>query len=90
MSALRLIEEIRLGMNKPTYKAFINIEKAFDTIRQQKMFEVLKKIGIEYRNRLIQNLYKMKQKKSKFEITKQKRKSGKENDSDVLYFSTPI
>lgn len=57
--ALRLIIERRLERNRKTYIAFVDIEKAFDSFKWDKMFEVLKKVGISYRDwKVMWSLYK--------------------------------
>lgn len=57
--ALKLIIEKRMEMNMKTFIAFIDIEKAFDNVKWDKMFQILKAIGINYRDRrVIWNLYR--------------------------------
>lgn len=59
---LRLIIEGRIKKNQDTYMAFVDLEKAFDNVKWTKMFEILKKIGLNYRERrLIYNIYKQQQ-----------------------------
>ena len=56
---LRLILEDRMKKNRPTVLAFVDLEKAFDNVNWNKLFEILKTTGIKYRERrLIYNLYK--------------------------------
>ena len=56
---LRLIVEGRLKKNKPTYLAFIDLEKAFDNVDWNIMFSLLKKLGFKYRDRrTIANMYR--------------------------------
>ena len=57
--ALRLIMESRYKKGKDTYMAFVDIEKAFDNVKWNKMFEILKETGIKFNERrTILNLYK--------------------------------
>lgn len=56
---LKLILEDRMKKNKPTFLAFIDLEKAFDNVEWNKLFEIMKAIGIKYRERrVVHNLYK--------------------------------
>ena len=56
---LRLILEDRIKKNKPTFMAFVDLEKAFDNVDWNKLFEILKMTRIKYRERrVIYNLYK--------------------------------
>lgn len=55
---LRLILEGRQKKGLSTYIAFVDLEKAFDNVNWSKMFRVLKKVGVKYRERrFIHNLY---------------------------------
>lgn len=57
--SLRLIIEKRMVRNKDTYIAFVDLEKAFDSVKWEVMFEILKRIGIKYHDRrIIWELYK--------------------------------
>jgi hypothetical protein len=57
--ALRLVLEKRIDRNKKTYMAFVNLEKASDNVEWNRMFEILKKIGMKYKDRrIIHSLYK--------------------------------
>ncbi|KAI5738724.1 hypothetical protein M8J77_010460 [Diaphorina citri] len=57
--ALRLLLEKQLKKNKETYIAFIDLEKAFDRVEWKKLFEILKEVGLNYKERrAIWNLYK--------------------------------
>ena len=56
---LRLILEDRIRKNRPTFMAFVDLEKAFDNVDWNKLFEILKMVGIKYRDRrVIYNLYR--------------------------------
>ena len=55
---MRIISERYLDMNKEVYACFIDYEKAFDRVNQQKMIESLIAIGIPKRDvKFIRNLY---------------------------------
>ena len=56
---LRLLIEGRLKKNKDTYMASVDLEKSFDNVNWNKMFEILRTIGLRFRDRgIIYNLYK--------------------------------
>ena len=56
---LRLILEDRLRKGKPTFLAFVDWEKAFDSVDWNTLFQILKVAGVKYRERrVILNLYK--------------------------------
>lgn len=49
----------KLKKNQDTFIEFIDLEKAFDIVKRCKMLEILRKIGVSYRARLIvYNMYK--------------------------------
>jgi len=57
--ALRLIIEIRLDVNLPTYIKFIDLEKAFNKVDWFLMFGTFKRRGIDWKDiRIILRLYK--------------------------------
>ncbi|KAL4084163.1 hypothetical protein QTP88_027996 [Uroleucon formosanum] len=58
--ALRIIIEKRIRKDKPTYIAFVDIEKAFDNVNWAIMFKILKRVGTEYTERRL--LFKLYQK----------------------------
>jgi len=60
--ALRIIIEKRIRKDKPTYIAFVDIEKAFDNVNWAIMFKILKRAGIEYTERRL--LFKLYQKET--------------------------
>jgi hypothetical protein len=60
--ALRIIIEKRIRKDKPTYLAFVDIEKAFDNVNWAIKFEILKRAGIEYTERRL--LFKLYQKET--------------------------
>ncbi|KAI5692524.1 hypothetical protein M8J77_008381, partial [Diaphorina citri] len=56
---LRQVIEKRNKKGKPTYISFVDLEKAFDNVNWTKMFELMKKIGINFKDRqIIHSLYK--------------------------------
>ena len=51
--------EARLKKNQDTFIGFVDLEKAFDNVKWCKMFEILRKIGISYKERrVIHSMYK--------------------------------
>ncbi|MGX9339093.1 RNA-directed DNA polymerase, partial [Pantoea dispersa] len=56
---LRLILEDRLRKGKPTFIAFVDLEKAFDNVDWNTLFKIMKEAGVKYRERqVIHNLYR--------------------------------
>ena len=56
--SLKLIIEERMRVGKSTCIAFVDLEKAFDNVEWNKMFDILKKTGLKYKDRrVIYNLY---------------------------------
>ena len=56
---LRMILDKRMAKGKRTYIAYLDLEKAFDKVKWNKLFRILKRIGIRYRDRrLIHMLYR--------------------------------
>lgn len=56
---LRQIWEKRNRKNKTTFLSFVDLEKAFDNVKWKKLFELLKEVGIDFRDRrIIYSLYK--------------------------------
>lgn len=51
--ALRILIENRMLKDKPTYIAFIDLEKAFDSVLWDKMMMMFKVIGVKYKDRRI-------------------------------------
>jgi len=60
--AKRIIIEKRIRKDKPTYIAFVDIEKAFDNVNWAIMFKILKRAGIKYTERRL--LFKLYQKET--------------------------
>lgn len=57
--SLRILIEENMRVDKPLYIAFVDLQKAFDNINWNLMFDILKKIGIEFKDRrMIHSLYK--------------------------------
>ncbi len=55
---LRMLGERSLEVNKEIYVCFIDYEKAFDRVDWRKLMEILRRMGIDYRDRkLISSLY---------------------------------
>ena len=52
VTTLRLIIEARLKKNQDTFIAFVDLEKAFDNVKLCKMYEILRKTGVSYRESL--------------------------------------
>lgn len=58
IGVVRMLCERSLGMNQDVYICFVDFEKAFDRVKWIKMLELLKRIGVDWRDRrLICNLY---------------------------------
>ena len=51
--SLGLIQNGRLRVGKPTFIAFDDLQKAFDTVSWPKLFDILKNKGIKYKERRI-------------------------------------
>lgn len=65
--ALRILLERIMDMNRSTYIAFVDIEKAFDNVKWKTLFKTMSQIGIDWRDRrIIFQLYK--QQKTQIEI----------------------
>jgi len=57
--SLRTLIEKQIEFNNDTFMAFIDLEKAFDTVPWKELFKTLEEIGIDYKDRqLIYNMYK--------------------------------
>jgi len=54
---LRTVIGKRMRISKPTYIAFVDLEKAFDKVDWTIMFSILKRVGIKYKDRRV--IYKM-------------------------------
>ena len=58
IGVMRMLCERSLEFNNEVYVCFVDFEKAFDRVNWKKMMEVLKKLGVDCRNRrIISNLY---------------------------------
>lgn len=56
---LRILLEKQIKRNEDTFIAFVDLEKAFDNVQLNQLFNILEKIGIKYNDRrCIDNLYK--------------------------------
>jgi len=57
--SLRILIEKQIRVNKDVLIAFVDLEKAFDNVNWDKMFNILKRLEITYNDRrVIYNLYK--------------------------------
>lgn len=57
-SYIRLIIETFFRINKPIYIAFVDLGKAFDTIRWDMVFHIMEMISLDFKDRIIiQKLY---------------------------------
>ena len=55
---MQILSECNLEHNQNGYVCFVNFDKAFDRIRWDKLLEILKNIGVDWRDRkLISELY---------------------------------
>ena len=58
IGVMRMLCERSLELNNDVYVCFVDFEKAFDRVNWIKMMEVLKKLGVDWRDRrMICNLY---------------------------------
>jgi hypothetical protein len=56
---LRIMVEKSIHVNKTPYVAFVDLEKAFDTVEWNKLFGLLEKLGIVFNDRrIIHQLHK--------------------------------
>lgn len=52
--------EKQIRRNKETFIAFGDLDKAFDTVQWNELFEILKRLGIKYNDRrFINDIYKI-------------------------------
>lgn len=57
--ALRQVIEKQMKKGKPTFLAFVDLEKAFDNVNWNVLFSILRQTGINFRERrLVYNIYK--------------------------------
>jgi len=58
ISTLRVLTERSLEVDRDVYVSFIDYEKAFNRVDLKKLMRVLRRLGVDYRDRrLIENLY---------------------------------
>ena len=58
IAVMQILSECNLEHNQNGYVCFVNFDKAFDRIRWDKLLEILKNIGVDWRDRkLISELY---------------------------------
>uniref|UniRef100_A0A8D9E3Z3 Craniofacial development protein 2 n=1 Tax=Cacopsylla melanoneura TaxID=428564 RepID=A0A8D9E3Z3_9HEMI len=57
--SLRMLIEESMRIDKPLFIAFVDLQKAFDNVNWNILFEILKEIGVDYKDRkIIHSLYK--------------------------------
>ena len=58
IGVMRVLVERNLEFKKDVFACFVDFEKAFDRVQWPKLMEILKKIGLDWKDRrLVQNLY---------------------------------
>lgn len=83
--ALRQILERRIDVNKDTYLAFVDLEKAFDKVDWSILFETLRNAGIDWKDRrFILNLYKSQSTIIDVKVVKRKQISDRVFAGDAL------
>ena len=91
---IRTIAERHIGKDKDVYAVFVDLEKAFDRVDWKKLTGILKKIGVDWKERrLLSNLYMKQRIKVRIgEEMSEGREIGRGYGKDVFYRlqSTPI
>lgn len=81
---LRQIQEKQVERQKSTFLAFVDIEKAFDSISWGKLFPIMDLVGLDFRDKqIIFNLYRLQEAEIKINETKATAKIKKGSDRDA-------
>lgn len=76
----------RYKKEKKTYITFVDVEKVFDNIKQDKLFDILEKIGIRFRQRrVVLNPYKGQKLTIRSKGKEEEAKIGKDVDKVAHY-----
>lgn len=75
---LRILMEKQLELDKNMLIAFVDLEKAFDKVSWQKLFQTLQQVGVDYKDRqLIYKYYRYQTAELSIEANLQQQKYGK-------------